>query len=53
MSLFWYQPNKEEFPDSHECWTGDPNDCGTDIQTGKVELIGYVDLLYTTLERNK
>ena len=46
MSIFWYQPNIEEFPDSYECWAGD------DLAS-KGEFIGYVDLLYSTLEKNK
>jgi hypothetical protein len=43
MSLFWYQPNPVDNPHSYECWNNEE----------KTELIGYVDLLYTTLEKNK
>lgn len=44
--MFWYQPDNIEYPDSYECWTIDP-------RLGEAEQIGYVDLLYTTLEKDK
>ncbi len=53
MSLFWFQPNIEEFPHSHECWTSNPNAALQSSKPIKSELIGYVDLMYTTIERNK
>lgn len=51
--MFWYQPNPIDKPDSYECWTLDPYEHGDNCSTGPRELIGYVDLLYTTLEKNK
>ena len=46
-NAFWYRPNRQDNPMSWECWTGDVR------KEPEHEMIGYVDLLYTTLERNK
>ena len=52
--MFWYQPDPIHKPYSYECWTHDPRITLDDITVNaRIELIGYVDLLYTTLEKNK
>ena len=51
--MFWYQPDIEDKPYTWECWTEDPRPQGIEVQLGHCEHIGYIDIMYTTLEKNK
>ena len=50
--MFWFQPDIDQKPFTWECWDHDPR-VSRVRELGFAEQIGYIDLMYTTLEKDK